>query len=72
MTRTALWAPAVLILTFAVVPAPAAASCNSEASKCLGTCADIDQRIRGSAPYNRCVLNCDKQLNSCRLFETRK
>jgi hypothetical protein len=79
MTRTALWAPTALILTFAVVAAPAAASerakcgCESDATNCLGRCASIDTRTAaGKAEYNKCVPDCDRKRNECFLFSTRK
>ena len=81
MTRTVFWAPTVLILTFAVVAAPAAAKppvsaqqqCDDAASNCLGQCASIDTTTKtGQIAYNRCVPKCDRQRNSCLLFSTRK
>jgi hypothetical protein len=84
MTRTALWAPTVLIATFAVVASPAAAKprqsststqeqCEKGATDCLAGCASIDTTTKvGQTIYNRCVPKCDRQRNSCLLFSTRK
>jgi hypothetical protein len=78
MARTVLWAPTVLILTFAVLASAAAKSkshnpftkqCEDAASECLVGCASLDTRTKA---YRDCVPRCNRERDDCLLFSTRK
>ena len=65
------------LVAFSLVAAvnQAFADCNSDASSCLGGCADIYQPAPNDGPYNRCVVNCNQARNACRdreLFDKRR
>lgn len=50
----------------------ACADCNSDASSCLGRCANIYRPAPNDGPYNKCVVDCNKARNDCLLFERRR